>query len=115
MRAARLLAVAAIWMTLAANAPMPGTSSEAMPPARYRGPAVVTLQIVSTQAELDYICGKAPEGKRRIGCAKGSGLLEPRTVTLGEPCPHGAKGEVYGRWLCHELGHVKGWSGQHES
>jgi hypothetical protein len=82
------------------------TSSDAMPPERFRGDAAAFV-IFTNPAEVEKLCGPAssPE-KRVVGCHSGG------VIVLPNPCL--TEGERYARLACHELGHRNLWSGLHE-
>ena len=88
----------------------PARFSDARPPARFQGPATVTLQ-VTDQAGIDRVChplfGKPPAGMKTDACQ-----FEDRVV-LPDPCTF-PESDRYAAILCHELGHANGWSSLHE-
>ena len=101
-----LLALLAASSFLAA----PQTFTDAAPPDRFTKNAVITLEL-KDQAGIDAECqwryGTPPAGMQTNGCAFDA------TVVAPNPCEF-ARSERYARLLCHELGHVNGWSSGHE-
>lgn len=86
-----------------------GTSSDAIPPERFQQTVRFTLLLVRTQDELERQCGRATKpGKIRMGCTIGNDF-----VVLRLPCED-APVDYTARIVCHEAGHVAGWSGYHE-
>lgn len=92
----------------------PGTAYYAgMPPERFRGPALVRMQVVP-EAELYTACNSKPVSELRLlGCARKDWLGRPYIV-VPDPCPRGEV-EQTARVLCHELAHAaRGWTASHE-
>jgi hypothetical protein len=90
-----------------ASASVPVTSSDAMPPLRFRRADAITTIRLAPQPVLEELCGRPPKG-RRVGCASSD------RIVMQDPCTYGERGEYFARILCHELAHQVGWSGRHE-
>lgn len=76
------------------------------PPLQYRGD--LQTQVLFT-SDIDAACGKAPAGMVKLACAKGG-----RLIVLPNPCTSPAyANEDYARRVCHEMGHINGWPGDH--
>jgi hypothetical protein len=107
----KALAMAGASISLASAAPMNGTMNSGMPPLRYQGNGAAVV-IFTDRAGIDEACGVAPEGFRIIACTKhtsdGVGV-----IFMPNPAPYGET-EFFARIMSHELGHVNGWSGNHE-
>lgn len=91
-----------------ATEPAVQTENGDMPPTRFRGPATFTLSVVGSQDELERHCSKAAPGWVRRGCVRQSWTGEVH-VFLPDSCPYGDRGEHYARYICHEIGHIRGW------
>ena len=93
-------------LILAAGNPLaiPPTSQmyeRIMPPPEYRGDVSASTTFLDFK-KLQYVCGKAPSGKQRLGCAVG------KSMYVLDPCPFADK-EWYALILCHEKAHINGW------
>jgi hypothetical protein len=73
------------------------------PPERFKGNNTL---ILTFHSDLKEACGEPPKGKRFLGCARGN------RVAMPNPC--GIPNEQFARIMCHELGHVNGWTADHE-
>lgn len=97
-------------LATAAAVAAPQPFADSAPPERFTGNVVMQLDI-RDQEGINAAChplyGAPPPGMQTNGCAFGS------TVVLSNPCALAAT-ESYARLLCHELGHVNGWSADHE-
>lgn len=74
------------------------------PPERHQGDNHAAVLFVQPEQLATY-CGR-PADQVRVACAAGHMIIIPN------PCR--VVGELYALILCHELGHVNGWSGKHE-
>ena len=87
----------------------PSPFSDALPPDVFRRNASFSLEL-RDQAGIESTCnaffGPAPEGFEIGGCQTGRRIIAPN------PCLY-AQTESYARLLCHELGHLNGWSAMH--
>lgn len=93
-----LLFLAAVSATLdIATGPAPG---------RYRGDNHAQVVFTSRQEVLDAACPPTAD-YTALACTVGK-----RRITLPNPClwPN----DPYAVLVCHELGHVNGWSAKHE-
>lgn len=102
-----LLAVSAVLLT------GPGTPYyDGLPPARYSGPATVTLKIVEPR-RLEESCGRleTPENLTLLGCAR-TDWLGRRYIVIPDTCSDGACDKT-ARIIAHEVGHVLGWRSDH--
>jgi hypothetical protein len=76
-----------------------------LPPNEYRGDKTAIIQF----GPVITLCGHlAGEGEIVLACASEKGQV----MVVPNPCL--AEGD-YARLLCHELGHLNGWSGGHPS
>jgi hypothetical protein len=101
--------LAALAAAAAALAPNSSLYSDATPPTRFQGGAMVELQLTD-QAGVDKAChprfGEPPAGMKTDACAFGTHIVAPK------PCAYAAT-DQYAHLLCHELGHVNGWPATH--
>lgn len=111
------------WFTIAAaldnvalvnmqmNAATPGNveigSSEHQPPVRFKGAVSSRVSFGTVSA-----CGKPKDPKKVFAACVRATFLGP-VVHLPNPCDHVSEGD-FARRTCHELGHLNGWSGEHE-
>lgn len=80
-------------------------------PERFRGNNVAVV-IFTDRAGLDELCGVAPPPGVILACKR---QLTNGTPVLILPNPNTYVGPVhYQQLVGHELGHVNGWSGEHE-
>lgn len=103
-----LLAVPA---TAQAPEPVPvhGQHFAGLPPVRFWGEG---MGVVFFKADVSTMCGKAPEGYVRLGCAW---TTESGTPVMVLPLPQNYGEQVsYEVLVVHELGHWNGWGGNHE-
>jgi hypothetical protein len=82
-----------------------GTINSDLPPLKYRGDISTTVAFVN---DLNKACGEPPKDKRWLGCRRGG------IVYMPNPCPTGQV-EEYAKIMCHEMGHVNGWTRDHPS
>ena len=104
--------VAGLSLALISASPAPGTINNGMPPERFRGDSIA-LVIFTDRAGIDKMCGVAPPGHYIIACKRTLENGAP-IVIMPNPCPLGEV-EFYAKIMCHENGHVNGWSGEHEA
>lgn len=78
-----------------------------LPPPLLRGDATATVHFAEP-SKVTQLCGGAPEGKLLLGCA----TSDPPQMAVPNPCLF--VDEIYGRLLCHEIGHIHRWSKAHE-
>lgn len=100
-----LLAALAVLVSASAVA---GTIDSGWPPERLQHDGIIWGKTYFTN-NIEAHCGKAPEGWRFVGCVIGKD-----TLVLLNPCSPEFRREKYARIACHELGHINGWSGEHE-
>lgn len=85
-------------------------TNDVLPPEKFQGDAVAVLVSTSSQQVVEKECGLRPKGKI-IACAevgKQGGL-----VVMPNPCVFSRnfpEQELYATLLCHELGHINGWT-----
>lgn len=76
-------------------------------PEEYKKGAVAVVHMVDSQEEIDMACGKAPEGRVKLGCMTDGGEL-----VVSNPCNHKKEmldKDTFTYLLCHEKAHVNGW------
>lgn len=85
------------------------TQDDNWPPPRYQQPDITATIRFTDQATVEKVCGKAPKGWTTRGCAVSG------AITVQDPCSpqYQGKDDSYARLICHELGHLNGWSGDH--
>ena len=92
---------------LATNA---ATFNDGRPPERFTQGATVSVEF-RDQAGIDVECqalfGQPPAGAKTNACFTG------RKVIMPNPCSF-PKTDTYAHLLCHELGHVNGWTAAHQ-
>lgn len=81
------------------------TVDDGWPPPRYRGDVSARVHFVAPEL-ISALCDDTPNPPDVVtdACSEGFDIWVPN------PC--GFRGE-YARRLCHELGHVNGWSDNH--
>lgn len=88
-----------------------GTVNSDMPPVRFQDNNVAVVQFTD-QAGIHKYCGTPEPGFQIIACRRqaenGASVL-----FMPNPCLTGGL-EFYAKIACHELGHVNGWSADHE-
>ena len=74
-----------------------------LPPTDLRGPATTKVTFMSTQ-NVTKLCGAFAADKETPmrACAMGDAIIMP------EPCEY--TGQSFARIMCHEKGHVLGWT-----
>lgn len=87
------------------------TMNDGLPPERFRGNNAAIV-IFADRAGIDQMCGVAAPGYRIVACKFDLQNGAP-VIVMPNPCPLGST-ENYARVMCHELGHVNGWTGEHE-
>jgi hypothetical protein len=99
---------------LAAATVDPRTISDAWPPERYTTDTAVRVLFVTSQEELDAICGPSPvSGRTKSGCT-GHDAFGP-LIVVPHPGRIGAKdADAFRLIVAHELAHVNGWPGTHD-
>ena len=75
-------------------------------PQRYQGDNSATVIFTSRQETMDGACTPKKPGLA-LACT-----LQKKTIIMPNPCLW--PGNEYAKLLCHEMGHVNGWSGDHE-
>jgi hypothetical protein len=79
-----------------------------LPPVEYRQDKVIAEIGFTTPAQVDTYCGGVKGDSLTIyGCA----YEETGRIIMPHPCT--IPNESYARLLCHELGHISGWPGDH--
>lgn len=86
-----------------------GTINDGLPPERFMADNYATVVFTN---RIEGFCGKLPAPAQIIACRRRT--VEGQDVLfLPNPCGLGNV-EFYARIACHELGHVNGWSADHE-
>ena len=80
---------------------LPGSTWRDRPPVRYQGDAIAGV-VFTTEAHVQRMC---PQVRHAVGCTVGSAIYVPNPCRWNDP---------YATLLCHELGHVNGWTANHE-
>jgi hypothetical protein len=94
-------------IALALLAPLSVSASQVpLPPKQHQGDVTATVHFVSPE-RVTELCGGAVKGKIVVACATAS----PPQMAVPNPCSF--PGETYARILCHETGHVAGWTKGH--
>ncbi len=78
--------------------------TDAVPPARFQSYNVTVRTQFLARSGVDKMCGT-----KRVACT----TMDRKLVIMPSPCIYADK-EYYAKILCHELGHVNGWGGNHE-
>lgn len=86
-----------------------GTINDGLPPTRFQGDNYATV-IFTTNVEL--YCGTLPKPAQIIACRRQT-VEGQNVIVLPNPCPLG-DAEWFARIACHEMGHVSGWTAEHE-
>ena len=118
----KALALAGVVPLLASASPEPkltppapavthGTVNDGLPPERFRANGMA-LVVFTDRAGIDAACGVAQPPIRIIACTRRLSNGAP-VVFMPNACELGAT-EFYAKIMCHEAGHVQGWSGNHE-
>lgn len=74
-----------------------------LPPVRFQGDN--RLGNIVFVSDITTKCGQPPKGYRFLGC------VIDKIIYITNPCHSEGK---YAMTLCHELGHVNGWTREHE-
>lgn len=107
-----LIAIGAVLWASTAFAQANSQWSADIPPERFQGPAIA-LTVFLPLSQMPEACGlEPPEGKFILACVKRAKDGMP-IMFLPLPCGL-AEAEVYARVVCHEVSHIRGWSGYHE-
>lgn len=88
-----------------------GTVNSGLPPERFRGNAAA-LVYFTDRTGVEQLCGTAEPPNIMIACKRsfaGDGVI----VIMPNPCLIG-EAEFFAKIMCHEMGHVQGWGGNHE-
>lgn len=85
--------------------------SEGPPPARFRGDTTASSVVFTSDVEKKCKAAGLKEiaGTKTNACSMVGGSV--RAIIVSNPCKASGK---YAEDLCHELGHLNGWSGKHE-
>jgi hypothetical protein len=87
----------------------PRTISDAWPPAHYTASTAVRVIFVTSQDELDNMCGKAPAGKTKGGCTGHDAFGD----VIVAPHPALTDAAIFRLVVAHELAHANGWPATH--
>lgn len=88
-----------------------GTVNSGMPPERFRGNAA-SVVVFTDRAGIEAICGKSEPPNIMLACRRAFPNGTP-LVVMPNPCLLG-ESEFFAKIMCHEMGHVNGWTGNHE-
>ena len=101
-----LLALLAAPILLSATLPDP-TISDGYPPVKFMGEADALVGFVN---DVPSICGQASPGYVILACAS----QEKHIIIMPNPCQARFAGEQFAKIMCHEKGHILGWTNKHE-
>jgi hypothetical protein len=73
----------------------------ALPPIQYRHNTETAVYFMSAEG-VESTCEMLTQLPNRLACANSNEIIAPN------PCSY--RGDYYADILCHELGHVNGWS-----
>jgi hypothetical protein len=90
-----------IWWWVFSFLPSGGSTWRDLPPQRFQGNTAAAV-VFTDERTVQRMC---PHVRMAVGCTVG------RTIYVPNPCRWG---DAYATLLCHELGHVNGWSTHHE-
>ena len=87
--------------------PFPVTTSfGGMPPERFKQEVLVPVGFLYID-NLGEVCGVAEPPKTRLGCAT------EKAIAIIHPCAPLFKGEMFAKFMCHEIAHANGWPAEH--
>jgi hypothetical protein len=89
-----------------------GTVNSDLPPVRFQGNNL-SIVVFTDQDGIHENCGKPEKGFVMIACRRQLQDSGANVLFMPNPCPMGGR-EFYAKIACHELGHVNGWTGDHE-
>jgi hypothetical protein len=109
----RLLALPLAFALISATDPR--TSNGDWPPDRFTRDTTIRVHFVTTQDELDALCGAASEGHTRAGCERSD--LFGKMIVLPHPLgrAESASPAWFRRVVAHELAHANGWNATHDN
>ena len=96
---------------VATASPRLATANNGLPPERFRGNTSAVV-IFTDKAGVGEICGTVPPPQQIIACAFRTKTGTP-VIVMPNACKIGEV-ELYARIMCHEAGHIQGWTGDHE-
>lgn len=96
-------------LLLAIAAPL----NDDLPPSRYQGNAKPTIVVTVDDTNTKAACGVAQPGWVLMGCEFDT--KKGPTIIISNPCnwPETRDKETFAHLMCHEFGHVNGWSVDH--
>lgn len=92
-----------LWFGAFLMLPAAGETWRDRPPTRFQGDTEAVV-VFTTEGEVQSRC-PTPRGKIAVGCTVAGTIYVPNACRWRDP---------YAVLLCHEMGHVSGWSGFHE-
>jgi hypothetical protein len=82
------------------------------PPPEYQGSNVAIVGFVNSQEEMNRLCQQTDPDWDTLGCVyENKDPKKPDVMFISNPCNYPY--DMYARHVCHELGHVNGWAGDH--
>ena len=107
----RLLLLPVALAVMSATTPVdPRTISDAWPPPRYTTDTALRVIFATSLAEIAEICGPAPEGKIKGGCAGHDAF----GTIIVVPHPALVDPSDFRLIVAHELAHANGWPETHD-
>ena len=91
-----------LWLII--FSPMAGATWRDKPPSRYQYDTSATVEF-TTEGGVQSKC-PMPHPKVAVGCTANNIIYVPNPCRWKDP---------YAVLLCHEVGHINGWSGLHEN
>lgn len=85
-----------------------GLVFDGLPPDRLQGNNRTRIRFFDT-LDVEEACGVPSPDKTFLGCVRGP--VHKPIIYMPNPCRRSGE---YARVLCHELGHVNGWTKYHE-
>jgi hypothetical protein len=100
---ARILGLLVLILLIGMAAPLAGATWRDKPPGRFQYDTAALVDF-TTEGNVQSKCPMTPP-KVAVGCTAGGTIYVPNPCRWKDP---------YAVLLCHEIGHVNGWSGLHE-
>ena len=79
------------------------------PPPKYQHDGIAAVTFFVGQKKINSICGEAGPGYQTQACA----FSGDRKLVLPNACDAEFEGQSFARLVCHEMGHLNGWPGNH--
>ena len=103
-RAKDVFLLALMGLTMTACATMQSIDPVQAPPARFQANTTATVEFLSAEAII-------PRCLERGAMILANACADTKLITITNPCNY--QGESYARRLCHEMGHINGWTATH--